>query len=201
MNKLKKWNHNINYHNFILNNLPEGKTAALDIGSGDGFFASRLSVFFKKVVCLEPDKTSLEYSLNRYSSNPVMDLKDVPFNDYIGDIKFDLITSIASIHHMDLEESLKKMNKLLNRDGKIVVLGLYKESSFIDFFLSAIACAPNIFLTKIWYRNRDKDFDMKTTPAKMTIKEIKYVASKVLGTYKFKRHFFWRYSLIYTNKC
>lgn len=192
------WNHNIHYHDFILENLPQSKTKALDIGSGDGLFASKLTRFFNEVVCLEPDKESYKYSKKEHDSNPRMEHKNITLDDYdVNGSKHDLITSIASIHHMDLEQSLSKMKMMLTPNGKLVILGLYKESSFVDYFLSAIAIVPNLIKTMLSEPESTPNYSMKVTPAKMTIKEIKEVASNILGNYSFKRHLFWRYSIVY----
>ena len=193
-----EWNHNTHYHKLLLDHLPEETNSALDIGSGIGLFSYKISSIFKEVLSLEPNQKSIDYSKNRYGILPNVVYVNNSFIEYdFSEQKFDFIVAIASIHHMDFETSLKKMKSLLNPGGKIVILGLYKESSVSDLFISLIAILPNFILNLLSLKNKTKDCHMVTTFPTMTIKEIKTAASKILKIYQFRRHIFWRYSILY----
>lgn len=98
---------------------------------------------------------------------------------------------------MDFNSSLEKMKSLLKPGGRIIILGLYKESSIYDLFISILAFIPNYVLSLLTIKNKKKDYEMITTIPLMTINEIKTAASNILTKYQFKRHIFWRYSIIY----
>lgn len=194
---MPEWNHNYHYHKFILKNLSEIKESSLDIGSGSGFFASKLSLKFDKVTCLEPDNYSFNYAKDKYSSNSKMIHENLTLDKLNTKEKYNFISCIASIHHMDFESSLNKINELLSPHGKVVILGLYKESSFMDYFYTIIACIPNKIRCRLFRNASSENVIIKTKPATMTFKEIKYIADKILVNYKIKRHLYWRYSLVY----
>ena len=194
---LKKWNHNIHYHNMILNNLSNDKCIALDIGSGDGDFAEKLSKYYEKTVCLEPDLKSYEYAKNKYSINNKITHENNTLDDYTPNKKFDFITCIASIHHMDFEKSLIKIKNLLKDNGKLIILGLYKEKFLIDYLYSLIACIPNKVRCMINREDNNSSLKIKLKPANMNYKEIEEISNKILGDCKIRRHFYWRYSIIY----
>lgn len=196
---MTNWNHNNHYHNYILKHLPTNKSLALDIGSGDGEFSYKLSKRFQQVICLEPDLNSFNYTKKVYQSTNIK-----PLNSLLADFDheertFDFIVCIASIHHMDMETSLNKMKSLLKNGGKIVILGLYRESSMVDLLISLCAIIPNILMNKRSKHKSGYQFDIKTAPALLTIKEIKKVLTRSLGSFTFKRHLFWRYSVVYEN--
>lgn len=199
------WNHNTHYHKLLLKQLPDKRDSALDIGSGFGLFSFKLSSIYNKIVCIEPDLRSIEYSKKNYGILPNLTYINSNFLEHnFEDQKFDFIVAIASIHHMDFEESLKRMRSLLSSGGKLFILGLYKESSIMDFLVSIVAILPNFILNLFSQKDKAEDCEMIMTSATMTINDIKKSASKVLKYYRFRRHLFWRYSLQYravTAKC
>jgi SAM-dependent methyltransferase len=197
---LFEWNHNTHYHKFLLDHLPEAHESALDIGSGLGLFSYKISSIFKEVLSLEPDQKSIDYSKTQYGGLPNVVYLNDSFMEYnFTDQKFDFVAAIASIHHMDFASSLEKMRSLLNPGGKIIILGLYKESSVTDLIISLIAILPNFILNLLSKKNERQDCDMITAFPTMTIKEIKNAASEILKKYRFRRHLFWRYSIQYES--
>jgi len=193
-----EWNHNTHYHKLLLRELPNQSCSALDIGSGSGLFSFKLSSAFKEVFSLEPDEASCEYSQTRYESQSNMSFINNSFMEYdFKNQRFDYISAIASIHHMEFETSLEKMKMLLKPGGKIAVLGLYKESSLSDLLISLVAILPNLIMNTLSRQKKERDCEMITSLPEMTIREIKQVSHGVLENCHFRRHLFWRYSLVY----
>ncbi|MFW5983398.1 MAG: class I SAM-dependent methyltransferase, partial [bacterium] len=199
---MPEWNHNTHYHKLMLKHLPEKHVSALDIGSGFGLFSFRLSSTFKDVVSLEPDQKSINYSKLKYKCQDNITFIGNSFlENNFEDRKFDFISAIASIHHMDFEAALEKMKKLLKPGGKMAILGLYKESSVLDYFFSLTAVLPNYIMNSLSTKKKESAYEMITTLPKITIKEIKQASDSILKKYHFKRLLFWRYLLVYENKC
>lgn len=197
-----EWNHNTHYHKLILRHLPETHDSALDIGSGSGLFSFILSSTFKEVFSLEPDQKSISYSKSKYKCQNNIVFIDGSFLEHdFKDHKFDFISAIASIHHMDFNSALEKMNSLLKPGGKITILGLYKESSVSDFLFSLIAVLPNYIMNLFSNQKIEIDCEMITTLPKTTIREIKQASDSILEKYHFKRLLFWRYLLVYEKDC
>ena len=192
-----EWNHNTFYHNFILGHLPRRCNSVLDIGSGEGLFSSKLSFSFREVYSLEPDIESINFSKDKYKSLQNIIFISESFLEFdFRNLRFDFIVAVASIHHMNFRESLEKMKGLLNPGGKIVILGLYKESTVIDLLISLAAVIPNYIMNVISTKKKSR---MVTTEPTMTISEIKQTAKDTSSRIGFKRHLFWRYSIIFEN--
>lgn len=117
---------------------------------------------------------------------------DLPEADY------DVIVSIAVLHHMDIEAALKKMKSLLRPSGKLLILGLYQEKTLIDYAYSAISILFNFVYLK-WHRASiaRSTTIVPTRPAQLSLRQIKRVADTVIPGSHLQRHLFWRYSLIW----
>jgi SAM-dependent methyltransferase len=109
---------------------------------------------------------------------------------------YDAIVAIASVHHMDLAEALQKMRQILHPAGKLIILGLYRETSILDYIYSAISVPLN-FIYLHWYRHSiDKTVDIAPTrPPQLSFRQITSVATLVIPGFKIRRHLFWRYSM------
>ena len=67
----------------------------------------------------------------------------VSFEKYQTDMRFDAVIFVASLHHMDTESALKKAKKLLNPNGRLLIVGLSSPSSLPDFILEALRIIPS----------------------------------------------------------
>ena len=192
------WNHNDHYHNYLLNQLPSEINRALDVGCGLGVFASKLAQRAKLVDAIDADEiTIMEASKIHnvpnvyYQCADLLDV-DLQYNSY------DVIVSIASLHHMNIEAALSKMNLLLRPSGKLLILGLYKEITVTDYTYSLISVPLNyIYLRRYRSIASTMGYKAPVRPAKLSLKQIKLVANSIIPGYKIKRHLFWRYSLIW----
>lgn len=195
------WNHNTHYHRLLLRRLPETRDSALDIGSGLGLFSFKLSSVFKRVLSLEPDRKSIEYQKAKYVSHGNIEFVNDTFVEHdFGNQKFDFISAIASVHHMDLKTALERMKSLLKPGGRMVILGLYRDSSVADFLISSVAVLPNFVMNLLSVQKKSDDCEMVTALPQSTVREIKRVSHDVLNGCRFKRHLFWRYSIVYEKK-
>lgn len=193
-----EWNHNTYYHNFLLNHLSLKRNRVLDIGSGLGLLSSKLSNLFNEVVSLEPDIESVKNAKALYHTLHNIEYINDDFLSYdFGDDKFDSIIAVASMHHMNYTQALTKMLNLLDKNGRIIILGLYKEATFTDYLFSSIALLPNFMLNMLSTKNDSSKLEMVTRSPELTMKEIYSLSDKTLENCKIKRHLFWRYSLIY----
>ncbi len=192
------WNHNDHYHNYLLDRLPPEINRALDVGCGLGAFASKLAQRAKLVDAIDADeRTIMEASQIHNAPNVYYQCADFLEID-LQDNSYDVIVSIASFHHMNIEAALSKMNLLVRPSGKLLILGLYKEKTITDYAYSLISVPLNYIYLR-WYRSIISTMEHKAPvrPAKLSLKQIKLVADSIIPGYKIKRHFFWRYSLIW----
>lgn len=192
------WNHNSHYHSYLLHQIPKRVYRTLDVGCGLGLFAWKLAERSEIVDALDVDSAVLaEASILNPAPN-ISYLKadflaaDLPQADY------DVIVSIATLHHMDIEAALEKMKLLLRPSGRLLILGLYQERTLIDYVYSAVSIPLNFVYLK-WYQVSIAKPTMAapTRPAQLPLKQIRKVANAVIPGFRLQRHLFWRYSLVW----
>lgn len=192
------WNHNAHFHNYFLCQFPSKIDHALDVGCGLGAFALKLAERSEFVDALDVDAEILKEASRWHNASNIsyqhVDFleADLPKNFY------DAIVSIAVIHHMDLESALNKMKVLLRPSGKLLILGLYREVTIVDYLYSFVSIPLN-FIYSTWHReaNSIPKKVAPTRPAQMSLKQIKIVINRVMPGAHLQRHLFWRYSVVW----
>jgi 2-polyprenyl-3-methyl-5-hydroxy-6-metoxy-1,4-benzoquinol methylase len=195
------WNHNSHFHNYLLRQLPSNIDRVLDVGCGLGIFALKLSEKSEFVDALDVDGEILEEASKQHNAYNIFYRHanfleaDLPENYY------DAIVSIAALHHMDLEAALDKMKALLRPSGKLLILGLYREETIVDYMYSFISVPLNLVYS-IWHR-KSTAIPQKVAPirsAQLSLKQIETAIDNVMPGFRLKRHLFWRYSLIWQKR-
>ena len=192
------WNHNSHFHNYLLSQLPLKMDRTLDVGCGLGIFTSRLAERSSIVDAIDLDEAIIKEASEQHNLPNVFyqcaDFieTDLPQNSY------DTIVSIASLHHMDAEAALNKMKSLLRPSGKLFIIGLYRETTILDYTYSLISVPINYIYLKL---NRStvsiSKLEASIRPAQLSFRQIKSTADSIIPSYKIKRRLFWRYSLIW----
>lgn len=118
------YSHNDYFHPWILNNLPEHRRRALDVGSGQGLLAARLAERFDHVDAADVDAAMRTATAERCAGLPVTVLDG--FTAAEG--KYDLITMVAALHHLPLRETLRRSRELLEPGGRLLVVGLARQT-------------------------------------------------------------------------
>ena len=127
------WNHNAHFHDYLLRQIPRKLNRALDIGCGLGLFASKLAHRTKIVDALDLDSKILKEAKTLHSASNIYYLHTDFLEADLPKDSYDVIVSIASLHHLDLEAALNKMKILLRPSGKLLILGLYAETTSPDY--------------------------------------------------------------------
>ena len=192
------WNHNTHYHSYLLRQIPRKVYRTLDVGCGLGLFTWKLAERSEVVDALDVDSAILTEASNRNTAPNISYLHADFLAADLPEAAYDVIVSIASLHHMDLEAALKKMKRLLCSSGKLLVLGLYQEMTLVDYAYSAISVPLNLMYLK-WYRvsTAIPTTVAPTRPAQLSLKQIEAVATTSIPGFSLQRHLFWRYSLMW----
>ena len=191
-----RWNHNIHYHPLVHAAVPHGCRRALDVGCGEGQLTRELRHRAEQVVGLDPDPAGIERA--RAQATPdlayvVGDVLTYPFRPE----SFDLVTSVASLHHMDAAAGLRRMTELLRPGGVLVVIGCARSRLPGDLPWDLAAVVGHRFhrVTKsVWEHPSPKAWPPPETYAGM-----RRLASAALPGVHYRRHLLWRYSLISTK--
>ncbi len=201
------WDHNQQYQSILLKHIKKGGIA-LDVGCGTGEFTRKLSKYAEKTIGIDVSgemiKKAKELTIDASVEYYCIDL-DSFFKQ--SKQKYDSIVCIAALHHMNEEESLKKMKEALTENGTLCILDLCKNETFSDYVISMFAAVINpIFMLikrgrlRVTKEERDAWKDHFQYDEYKTIKEMKDILKRVLGGGKIKKHLFWRYSIIYHNQ-
>src|SRR3954454_695547 len=120
----KPFDHNARYHDVLLAAAPQHTERALDVGCGNGYLLAKLAQIAERAVGIDADAASIERARrNASASNDELihgDFLQAPLEP----ASFDLVTSVAMLHHVDARTALTRMKWLLRPGGTLAVLGL-----------------------------------------------------------------------------
>lgn len=186
------WNHNIHYHDLILGAVPTGCADALDVGCGEGVLARDLRRRVPHVTAIDLDERSIE--LGRGQPHDGI--------DYLrGDVltypfppgSFDLVASVATLHHMDMAAGLRRMADLVRPGGTLVVVGLARSRSPRDLAFDAAGVVSTRIhrLTKTYWEHSAP----MVWPPPLTFGETSAAAERLVPGVRYRRLVLFRYSL------
>lgn len=198
-----RWSHNVHYHRLILNAVPPGCQRALDIGCGQGALARALSQVVPQVTGIDRDQRSIEIARAHPAagiSYILGDFLDTPFQPE----SFDLVTSVASVHHMDAEAAFRTMSDLLRPGGTLAVVGLARGMTPADLYLQPAAIVGHRahLAASAWTRRRARsqatDYQSPIIwPPPLSYRDYRRLAARALPGARYQRRLYWRYSLIW----
>jgi 2-polyprenyl-3-methyl-5-hydroxy-6-metoxy-1,4-benzoquinol methylase len=201
-----QWDHNQQYQNYLLKNIPPNCSCILDVGCGTGELTKKLVPYSYEIIGIDVSENMINEAVKRNSDRKINYI-NVSVEKYFEEIdrKFDVIISIASLHHMNEEKILETMKNRLTKDGKIIILDLVK-GNIVDYVVAIIAVPLSIILRlknngkiKVTKEQREAWEGHFHYDKYLTIKEVKNIVRKKLGKAKVKKHLFWRYSIVYKN--
>jgi len=202
-----KWDHNQNYEQLLLKEVKNQLKNGLDIGCGTGEFTKKVSKRIDNVLGIDISPVMIEEAKIRHPARNIQYMvKD--FDELDEHVKYDCIVSIATFHHLNMETTLPKINRLLNENGVLIVLDLYDRKGLIDFILDLVAIPANFILRRLKNRKTKENFEEieawkehSKIDNYMTYKSIKELYNNYFGKdTEIRRLLFWRYILIYRKR-
>jgi ubiquinone/menaquinone biosynthesis C-methylase UbiE len=190
------WNHNLQYHDLVLKAVPANCDRALDVGCGQGVLARRLAQQCKEVTAIDADEHALGRAIANGKDSRVTFLEADAMNYPFPEASFDLITAVATLHHLPLKPALMRFKSLLRRGGVLAVVGLYRNSTLTDYAFAA-AALPTSKILRLWRGEAAVGAPIRD-PLE-TLGEIRSACAEVLPGATIQRHLFFRYSLIWRS--
>ena len=192
------WNHNTAYHPWVLGIAAKHRGDVLDVGCGDGLLAQRLAPVSNSVTAIEPDSATLDRARQRLTDHGNVEVSHTSFETFDpGPRRFDLVTFVASLHHMDLRSSLVRARNLLTPSGEIAVVGLSANESALDWAW-AVCCLPAVVVGSRLHRETP-DVGVAIAEPRESLREIRSTAAEVLPGAVIRRKLYYRYLLRWSS--
>jgi 2-polyprenyl-3-methyl-5-hydroxy-6-metoxy-1,4-benzoquinol methylase len=206
VNARHPWNHNEHFHGWILRNLPPRRVAAVDVGCGTGVLAGKLATHFTRVTGIDADAGMASAASARLAGDPRTTIRHSRFEQFAaaaGDGAADMITMVAVLHHLDLDDTLAEIPRLLAPGGRLLVVGLAKVNSLPDMSADLISSAANPVMGLIKHPHAARtghapaadDPVMPVRDPTTTLAEIAAAARTRLPGATVRRRLFFRYTL------
>jgi SAM-dependent methyltransferase len=188
-----RWNHNIHYHAVVLDAVPVDAQRALDVGCGEGMLARQLRARVPYVVGIDRDEASVRLAQVGGGGVEVVlsDVMDAPFRE----ASFDLVASVATLHHVDAAAGLRRMASLVRPGGWLVVVGLARSTGMRDRIVDALGIAASTVLKRT--RNHWEHSAPIVWPPPETYASMRRIAQAVLPGAVFRRHLLLRYTIVW----
>jgi 2-polyprenyl-3-methyl-5-hydroxy-6-metoxy-1,4-benzoquinol methylase len=188
------WNHNLQFHRWILDNMPTPCHSALDVGCGDGVLTPKLAARAQHVTAIDVSGAMIAIARQNGAPENVTYVEGDLLTYPLPTERFDFIAAVAVIHHMPLGAVLGRMSALLQNGGVLAVVGLAQNRSLMDHAVSAasVPVARVFRIHKGWWSSPALRIDPD-----VSYREIKRAASALLPGADLKRRLFFRYTLLW----
>jgi len=188
------WNHNTAYHPWLVNIAAQLRGDVLDVGCGDGLLAQRLAPVSRSVTGIDPDPAARQRAVERVRPHENVDITCERFDAYQpGARRFDLITFVASLHHMDLRASLLKARDLLTSTGEIAVVGVAAKRTARDWVWDVLR-VPAARVGS-WLHSETRNLGVVVADPREGFDDIRRTADDVLPGASLRRALYYRYLL------
>lgn len=199
------WNHNNHYHAFLSNYISVPCENALEIGCGTGTFARLLAKHAAHVLAIDLSPQMIRFARERSADylNIHYECADIMKAD-LPEEQFDYIVSIATFHHLPLEDALVRIKKALKVGGTLVVLDLFCGEGLHDILRSVLAMPISTILKLLKNGEIRASSQRRAAWAEhakhdsyLTVSQVRDICQKLLPDAQVRNHLFWRYSLIW----
>jgi 2-polyprenyl-3-methyl-5-hydroxy-6-metoxy-1,4-benzoquinol methylase len=201
-----EWNHNVHYHRLVFDALPARCESALDVGCGTGRLTRELRRVVPSVTGVDRDERCIAAARARAGAEGGADGLEYRCGDFL-DLPlpaggYDLVTAVASVHHVDTEAALRRMRDLLRPGGVLVVIGLARDSTPLDL-VRLVPATVHHRVQSLRHRFRPGPGGLITDgvkvpvvwPPALTYRQVRRLARTLLPGMRFRRHLLWRYSI------
>jgi SAM-dependent methyltransferase len=191
------WNHNTHYHRLLLGAVPPGSGHALDVGCGEGLLARQLRQLVPRVTAIDVDAAVIGRARQQDGGAGVEYVQADFLTQDFPPASFDVIVSVAALHHMDEEAALRRMRLLLRPGGTLAVVGLARHRYPADLPMD-LAAQPAHWLLRARYGYREVTAPT-IWPPPHSYAQLRRISHQVLPGAAYRRRLLWRYSVVWTK--
>ncbi|HLA09290.1 MAG TPA: class I SAM-dependent methyltransferase [Pyrinomonadaceae bacterium] len=206
------WTHNNHYHDFLIRSVPKNCRNALEIGCGTGAFARSLAECTDHVFAIDLSTEMIRVARSRSANVTNVEFEMADANSWSFPLDhFDCIASIATLHHLNTVEMLKRMKGSLTVGGILILLDLFepernliKLTGIRDSFLNILAMSVSGGLRLLHNgrlnppREVQEAWDAQGKHDHYpSMKEVRKLCKEILPDARVRRHLLWRYSIVW----
>jgi 2-polyprenyl-3-methyl-5-hydroxy-6-metoxy-1,4-benzoquinol methylase len=189
-----RWDHNIHYFPLLLGPVPAYARTALDIGCGEGMLTRHLASQVGRAVGIDLDGEQIDLARATTTSNKVeYVVGDVMTHTF--DEPFDVVVSVATLHHLDTAAGLRRIASLVAPGGVMAISGLARSTTRSDYAHDAVGTV----LTQVLKRTGGRRYFTHSAPIvwppKDSFADVRRIATETLPGVTYRRHDLWRYTL------
>lgn len=200
LNTRHPWDHNAAFHPWILTRLPQRRGLAVDVGCGRGELLATLAPFFARVHGTDLDQAMREASGARCAGLANVSIDDADLDDLPQGA--DLITMVAVLHHLDVEDALGRVRDRLAPGGRFLCVGLATPVSALDHVWEAASTITNPLIGLVrhpWPATETAPVPRPPiTEPTVGIAELARIAARIMPEARIRRHLGFRHTLEWT---
>ena len=177
--------------------MPPGSERGLDVGCGEGLLARQLREVVPRVTAIDIDAPVLSRAREQDPGTGIEYLRGDFLSYGFTPGSFDVIVSVAALHHMDEAAALRQMRLLLRPGGTLAVVGLARSRYPADLPMDLTAVPASRLLRA---RNGFRAVAAPTIwPPPHSYAELRRIVRDALPGARYRRLLLWRYSVTWTK--
>ncbi|MGY5045953.1 class I SAM-dependent methyltransferase [Streptomyces sp. 900105755] len=190
------WNHNVHYHPVVLDAVPDGCRAALDVGCGDGLLAAKLATRAESVTGVDRSAEMIRRAQKRDAGNVAFLEGDYLDGALLDAGSYDFVSAVAVIHHAPFDDAIERLVELLAPGGRLVVVGMACDRTLLDWVVSGCGVPASRLNARLRGGKRAPS-DMPVEDPIMNWGEVRRATAHVLPGRRYRRRLLWRYTLVW----
>jgi 2-polyprenyl-3-methyl-5-hydroxy-6-metoxy-1,4-benzoquinol methylase len=200
------WSHNNHYHTYLLRQCPAQMETALEVGCGSGMFTRLLATRATHVTGLDLSGEMLRLARERTPQQMPIDYVQADVLDCLTPTpRYDVIASIATLHHLPLDVILPRLRNALKPGGVLLVLDLFETENGLDYVVTGVAGMVMSHILHRWHgvSRRDAPEVQAAWEAHGAhdvyprLSEVRQLCARLLPGAFVRKHVLWRYSLVW----
>lgn len=198
---------NRDYHQFLLRQLPAPCDTVVDIGCGSGALARAIAAHARRVIAVDFSSRMIESSRGQSANFPNIEYVQADVSDWsVPNASVDCVVSVTTLHHLDHEPFLRSASQWLRPGGRLLVVDLVRDDGIVDMVRSALAFPASAALRLLRTGRLGMPRELRDawrahgdTDRYLSFAEAKSLYGAQLPGATIRRHFFWRYSVVWTK--
>jgi SAM-dependent methyltransferase len=142
------------YSNHLLHSVPASCHHLLEIGCGFGAFARLVTERARHVTAMDLSPQMIEVAKGRSTAYPNLEFVTGDFlQASLPSESYDCIVTVATLHHLPLDEALSRMKSLLCPGGVLIIHDLLAAGGYIDRAFDGVRL-PVSMAVRFWQTGR-----------------------------------------------